>query len=60
MTPLWLLPLAVGAIGALALGLANRKLARELDALRRAVGAVPNRPGSADPGGRPGTGAPGR
>ena len=37
MSPLWLAPLAVGAAGAVLLAVANRKLAHELDALRRAL-----------------------
>jgi hypothetical protein len=37
MSVLWLAPLGVGAVGAVLLAVANRKLARELDALRKAL-----------------------
>jgi hypothetical protein len=58
MSSLWLLPLGVGAAGAVLLGLANRKLARELEALRQAVRPLRARPGPADPGRRGGPGSP--
>jgi hypothetical protein len=47
MSPLWLLPLTVGGVGAVLLALANRKLTRERDALRRAL--RPLRTGAANP-----------
>jgi hypothetical protein len=37
MSALWLAPLGVGAVGAVLLAVANRKLVRELDALRKAL-----------------------
>lgn len=37
MSVLWLMPLGVGALGALAIGIATRKLARNLEALEQAV-----------------------
>jgi hypothetical protein len=49
MSTLWLLPLAVGAAGAGLLTLANRRLARELDALRQAIRPLRARTGSARP-----------
>ena len=50
MSRLWLLPLAVGAAGGGLLALANRKLARELEALRQVIRPLRARTGSARPG----------
>ncbi|HEY3810154.1 MAG TPA: hypothetical protein VGL49_01875 [Acidimicrobiales bacterium] len=37
MSTLWLLPLSVGGLGAVALGIAAHRLAGEVDALRRSL-----------------------
>jgi hypothetical protein len=47
MSELWLLPLGVGAAGVVALALANRRLAREVEALRRALRPLRARSGGA-------------
>jgi hypothetical protein len=55
VSPLWLLPLGVGAAGALLLALANRRLAREVAALRAALRPLRAHPGAAGGAGRGGT-----
>lgn len=48
MSTLWLLPLAIGAVGSAALGLATRRLAREVEALRGAMRPLRAHPGAAE------------
>lgn len=53
MSRLWLLPLVVGGAGAGLLVVANRRLVRELEALRQAIRPLRARTGSpAGPGNR--------
>ncbi len=56
VSTLWLIPLAVGAVGAAALARANQKLAHEVQALRRALRPLRAGAASAAGGGRPGAG----
>jgi hypothetical protein len=52
MSRLWFLPLAVGATGGGLLAVANQRLTREIEALRRAIRPLRARTGSAGPGQR--------